>query len=175
MKTLQEIYSNYSEGTDKGTTHSYIEVYEKLLEKYRHGCSIMELGLAVGDYLYMWQEYFLNSKIIGVDTNDGFPKSKFPGIEIITADCTKPEFLQYVNGNKFDIIIDDASHRTEDQIASFNLFKSYMNKGGIYIIEDLQDIDNDERKYLSLSENVEILDRRKIKGRYDDVLCIINF
>lgn len=175
MKTLKEIYAAYSLGTDKGTTHSYVDVYESILAPYRSGCILMELGLAVGDCLYMWQEYLSNSKIIGVDTNDGFPKQKFPGIEIITADCTTARFLDQLGDRTFDIVIDDASHRIEDQIKSFNLLKSRMNKNGIYIIEDVQDIDAHGAILHSRHDKAEMLDLRKERDRYDNVLCIYRF
>lgn len=48
MKTLQEIYENYSHSNnygDKGTAHSYIETYEKLFEPIRITASnVMEKG-----------------------------------------------------------------------------------------------------------------------------------
>jgi hypothetical protein len=73
MKTLKEIFekhSHYGEDigcADKGSTHSYIESYEALLSTFRVGCSIMEIGIALGHSIRMWDEYFENSRIVGVD------------------------------------------------------------------------------------------------------------
>ena len=49
--------------------------------------------------------------------------------------------------------------------------KEEVSKGGIYIIEDIQDIDKDRSKFEDLGFT--ILDRRHIKNRYDDVLAYI--
>ena len=43
----------------------------------------------------------------------------------------------YLNKKFFDIIIDDASHRSKDQITSFKYLFPYVNSGGLYVIEDL--------------------------------------
>jgi hypothetical protein len=50
-----------------------------------------------------------------------------------------------------------------------------MAKGSIYIIEDVQNIDKDIEvfKNMDSEKTIEILDRRSIKNRYDDVLIII--
>lgn len=37
----------------------------------------------------------------------------------------------------FDIIIDDGSHKTSEQIKSFEILSKQLNKGGLYVIEDL--------------------------------------
>ena len=77
MKTLEEIYSQFSQNRDcghgdKGTTHSYIESYDRLLSPYRDKkINFLEIGLAYGESLEMWWEYFggMDSKasIYGVD------------------------------------------------------------------------------------------------------------
>jgi len=179
MKTLQEIYENYTtpDGNgDKGTAHSYIEVYSDILKKYRNGCTFIEIGVAGGLSMLMWQEYFENSKLFGVDIAGGHNKSlweqKYTFIEI---DATKPEFLEKIEGVTFDVVIDDGSHIKEDQFASYNLLKNRMNKGGIYIIEDVVNIDSVKYEFQQIdpSKKVTILDRRHIKNRYDDVLIII--
>ena len=74
-----------------------------------------------------------------------------------------------------DIIIDDGSHRIHDQVNSFNLLKERMNPGGIYIIEDIQCLDLEEIELEELHDNVEIIDLRKVKNRYDDVLVVYRF
>ena len=58
MQSLKEIYKKYSVigdtgGGDKGTTHSYIEHYEKLLEPYRKSSNFLEIGMWEGSSLKM--------------------------------------------------------------------------------------------------------------------------
>ena len=64
MKTLQEISDKFSNVQDvghgdKGTTHSYIPSYERLLTPYRDKkINFLEIGLAYGESLEMWYEFF---------------------------------------------------------------------------------------------------------------------
>jgi cephalosporin hydroxylase len=182
MLTLNEIYQHHQtpDGQgDKGTAHSYIEIYNQLLSPYRNNSNILEIGIAGGYSLHMWSEYFTNSKIYGVDisheilTNPYLQSDKFT---IIHSDATKPQFLNEITNVMFDVIIDDGSHLLEHQLESFKLLKSKVNVGGIYVIEDVAHLDKDmEDKFKSLHDNCEIMDLRHIKGRYDDVLIIYRF
>ena len=64
MKSLNEIYLDYKspEGHgDKGTAHTYIDEYEKLLGQYRENSTVLEIGICQGESLKMWEEYFINS------------------------------------------------------------------------------------------------------------------
>lgn len=182
METLQQIFDKYSIATeaghaDKGTIHSYIPTYEKILAPYRDGSTIMEVGIAMGYSMKMWGEYFTNSKIIGADINQSFDKAPFsdPKYDIILHDATKPEFLDKVKEYTFDVVIDDGSHMYEDQKATFLMLKSKMKKGGIYIIEDIVGFDISRKLFPLLHDNCEIIDLRKVKNRFDDALIIYRF
>lgn len=183
MKTLLEIYNkHYDPKTgwpDKGTTHSYLEVYEELLAPYRKKAkNILEIGLMSGESLRMWTEYF-SGNVFGIDCDikpingkADLTKAIEEGFYVSIGDATNPDDIKrFYLGLKFDVVIDDGSHNIEDQTKTYSILKNYMAKDGIYIIEDVQDIDRD--RHLFAFEKSEILDRRKIKGRYDDVLIII--
>ena len=78
----------------------------------------------------------------------------------------------------FDIIIDDGSHILQSQIFAINLLLPRLKSDGLFIIEDIRNIDaymlyfkNYEKLIPSL--DVEIVDRRKLNNRYDDVLVVI--
>ena len=180
MKSLNEIYKNYQSPDyhgDKGTAHTYIDEYEKLLAPYRNGSTIMEIGLYHGESLRMWEDYFTNSTIIGVDINPNTIQNLIDEgtHNIIISDATKLEFLSHITDHTFDVIIDDGSHILEDQINSFNLLRDKMNSGGLYIIEDIIEIDKNKDIFYTLYDNVEIIDNRHIKQRHDDVLVIFKF
>lgn len=180
MKTLNEIYSKYNSPEhhgDKGTTHTYIDEYERLLKDYRLGSTVLEIGIYYGESLKMWDEYFINSKLYFVDINeepirDLIDSGKY---NIIISDATKVEFLNEIKDEMFDVIIDDGSHLINHQIKSFFLLKEKMNSGGIYIIEDVNNFDETVHIYKELHPNIEIIDNRHIKGRFDDVLIIYKF
>lgn len=187
MKNLVEIFAEIGHfgndvgANDKNSTHTYLETYDRLFAPFRNGCTFMEIGLATGDSIKLFDQYFENSNIVGVDISVVFQKENLPiikngnFIEIIETDATKYEFLERIKDyDSFDIVIDDSSHVTQDQIDTFNLLTCKMKPGSLYIIEDLLALDIERSKYMGLHENVEIIDMRS-NGRFDNALCIIRF
>jgi hypothetical protein len=187
MKLLKEIYIDYQfpEGHgDKGTAHTYIDEYEKLLGNRRNNVTILEIGVRYGHSIRMWNEYFTNSNIVGIEINiDSINviKNDTPfnentnTLHIIHGNATNENILKELKDYKFDIIIDDGSHLLNDQVKSFELLKNKMNLDGIYIIEDVSDIDSTKQNFIDLHPNSEIIDNRYIKNRSDDVLIVYKF
>ena len=51
---------------------------------------------------------------------------------------TKPEFTDFIdNSPSYDIIIDDALHKSKVQINNLKLLWPKLKSGGIYVVEDL--------------------------------------
>ena len=135
--SLRQIFDKY--GTDKGFRHSYEHIYEYLLKPFiSKSCTLLEFGVLGGASIRSWEEYLPFAKIIGVDK--GQVKNNFSQRVII-----KQGKMQDVNFlktlietyNNFDIIIDDASHKCRDSKIAFEILFPYINKGGLYIIEDI--------------------------------------
>jgi hypothetical protein len=171
---MQEVYAKYSmpDGNgDKGTAHSYIEhYYAKKFAPYRYQpIAILEIGISWGMSINMWREYFPNATIYGVDILD--QGAECPGCTLVYGDGTKAE--TYANMPDFDIIIDDGSHEVDDQIASFKVLYPKLKKGGLYVIEDVPELDRYRSRFLELDDNVEIYDFRNLKGRIDDIIIEI--
>jgi len=183
MKTLHEIYQKYKypDGDgDKGTAHTYIQEYETILMPYRTNpnCSFLEIGVSWGLSIRMWREYFMGS-VMGVDiklhqkTQDMWDRDD---IRLIQCDATQESLLSILGSQTFDIIIDDGSHHVMDQLASFNLLKERVRPGGIYVIEDIQNLDYSITIFQQLHPTKPtIIDNRSIKGRCDDVLIVYQF
>lgn len=183
MKTLQSIFNkignltneDYGANDKGGVIHTYLETYDKIFAPFQKGCKFMELGLALGHSVDLFDQYFENSEITGVDVSLIFePKIYKNKVDLILADATMPNILERLGDKTFDIIIDDASHMTIDQINSFNLLKGRMNKGGLYIIEDILAWDIEHTKYKALHDNIEVIDMRS-NGRFDNMLLIFRF
>lgn len=186
MESLSQICTKNTVGKfpDRQTEHSYIEVYEAILAPYRNiAKNILEIGILGGQSLRMWEQYFVG-KCFGIDcdiapiggTYDLRPMIAEGTHNIIIMDGTSHSDIEKnFKDVMFDVIIDDGSHNLEHQLESYKHFKSHLNKGGIYIIEDIQNIDADREKFENIdpTKKVTILDRRHIKNRYDDVLIII--
>lgn len=173
--TLASIYERHSVSGpdvghgDKGGTHSYIPEYERLLAPYREKCRFMEIGLAFGLSVAMWDEYFgPEAALTAADISIVFDTSPFKRWSFVEHDATKSTFLAELGDKKFDVVIEDGSHMTADQIATRDLILPRMNPGGLYIIEDILNIDATKH----LFPGAEILDLRPVKGRFDDVLII---
>lgn len=181
METLEFLYNKHKRGDwpDKNSTHSYIPVYEEILKPYRHTArNILEIGLMSGESLRMWDEYF-SGAVYGMDCDikpingmADLTQAIKDGLNIVIDDAANPADIEkHFKGIVFDVIIEDANHDIMQQINIFAALKPHMNAGGIYIIEDVQDID--QTRIVLTAIGGEIIDRRHIKNRYDDVLVII--
>ena len=176
MDELSEIYKKFSspEGSgDKGTAHSYIENYYKYRFKDLRlkKLNFLEIGVSTGLSLEMWSEYFPNSNIFGVDIEkiDYTPSNE--KIKVIIGDAT--DSITFKTLEDIDIIIDDGSHIFTDQIFSYAILFSKLKKNGIYIFEDVRNIETVAPYFKKLNNNVKIFDYRKLKNRSDDVLIEI--
>ena len=182
MKTLAQIYAQHQDtmpgSADKGSIHSYIPVYDELLSPYRGCAKVLEIGLLAGKSLRMWEEYFNSAKVYGVDITDQHLKPMIAegnhNIEIFNA--TDADEVERVFGDmKFDVIIEDASHALEDQMSLYQNFKGHLAEDGIYIIEDVDKLDQVRQRFLEMDPDkvIKIIDRRLVKHRFDDVLVVI--
>jgi cephalosporin hydroxylase len=189
METLQRIYDKHigpGGFPDKGTVHSYIEEYSARLEPYRFTAkAVLEIGIFSGESLRMWEEYFENAEVHGIDCSDQ-PHGGMVDLRPMIAEGTHnisiidatdlSQVKKTFTGKKFDVIIEDASHQLAHQLGIYEIFKNYLNDGGIYIIEDVDKLDEVRHLFENIdpTKKVEILDRRSIKGRFDDVLVVIS-
>lgn len=127
--------------TDKFDSHDYAAAYSHYFRNIRD-CPIklLEIGVLFGGSLLMWENYFKNAEIHGVDVTLDYVKYDLKRAICHIADQSKPEdLLRVVNdcGGSFDIIVDDGGHLMDQQIISFVTLFPYLNSGGIYIVEDL--------------------------------------
>lgn len=141
--TLEELAIKY--GTDKQCKvgHGYTTYYEKYFEPIRfNNINLLELGVREGWSMYLWNEYFPNANIYGLDNNlEGLCPTHFNSSRIHFKICSQTDsdvIIKWLNDiDEFDIIIDDASHISKLSIESFNILFPLLKIGGLYIIEDL--------------------------------------
>ena len=125
-------------GTGK-LDHGYMKQYERHFAPIRYKKqNILEIGVAKGCSVRMWQEYFPNSMIYAIDIAN---KKEYESnkIKIFQGSQNDPVFLNQVAKKigKIDILIDDGSHINEHVITSFNILFPYLADNGLYVIEDL--------------------------------------
>jgi len=182
--SLIELINN--DRTDKNTIHSYLDIYEKLLESKKETANkILEIGISQGGSIKLWHDYFKNATIYGLDIikiKDIWKEIKNNKRIILGCfDAYNSYFVnnQFVNKNlKFDVLIDDGPHSLESMIFFIENYLQLLEPDGIFIIEDVQSMDwvEDLKKIVpnEFKEFIEIYDLRENKNRYDDILFVIN-
>ena len=137
-------------GSDKGSIkHNYTSIYESIISELlvgrsrKHaGLSIVEFGVACGASLRMWGSYLPSSHVTGIDVRrecSGLCVD-MNNVQIVVADVTDSSQLSkcQVFQGPVDLIVDDASHISEDIVAAFRGSWKYLKSGGFYIVEDLR-------------------------------------
>ena len=153
----------YKYGTDKcpQIKHSYTPFYYKLLNRRRKSIKkVLEIGIGYyktmpevaviydrgfkryyhrGASLKMWRDFFPNAQIYGADIR---PETLFEDERIKTFLCDERKEEDLVNlikktGPDIDLVVDDASHHVDDQIFMAKTLLPMIDKGVIYIIEDV--------------------------------------
>lgn len=189
-KTLKDLIDD--DNTDKNTTHSYLDLYEKLLSSKKNTAKkILEIG--IGDFkeknggsVKLWYNYFINADIYAVDilgpervldelkNNDRI--NIFTNSNGYDEDFFKKTFLD--KNIKFDMMLDDGTHSLESMKQFIKLYSEVMTDDGILMIEDVQSIDWIVELQSVVPEHlknyVEIYDLRANKNRYDDIVFVIN-
>jgi len=131
-------------GTDKYWVHGYTRLYDRHFAHLRSKkIKLLELGIFRGASLRLWNDAFPNGRIYGVDKNskgwEKFVNRRTRRIKTFTGRQEDAQFLREVVGvvGPFDVIIDDAGHRPEQQLAAFEALWPTLSPCGIYVVEDL--------------------------------------
>jgi len=196
--TLREIIAHYDinghekdGGTDKDTYHSYIELYERLLAPFvDKAITLVEIGIQYGGSMLLWQDYLPKAQFVFVDNvNCISPRI----LEHVDRDRTSILFQDAYNdigaedvdylaqsgpSGGIDFIIDDGPHTLQSQRDFLRLYLPLLNSGGVALIEDVQDtywFADLEEEVLRLGKGyiTECIDIRHIKGRYDDLVFVV--
>jgi hypothetical protein len=138
---LHRLAKNY----EAGKPYWYLDLYDRHFKELRKKkLKILEIGVggytapkAGGGSLRMWQNYFPNSTIYGIDIYD----KKFHEdrrIKIYQGSQIDQIFLNSLveKTGGFDIIIDDGSHINEHVITTFELLFPSLSSHGLYVVED---------------------------------------
>lgn len=176
--------------TDKNTTHSYLPLYQQLLEPIRNIAeNVLEIG--IGDFkeknggsLLLWKNYFSKAKIHGVDilpqnrVLDTLIEDERVKLYCNTDGYDKNFISQKLNHIKFDFLIDDGPHTLKSQENFVEFYSPLLKENGILIVEDVPDINWLECLKSKTPEHlkpyIKTYDLRKNKNRYDDIIFTIN-
>jgi len=200
IESLDTISKKYKLDKNILFGHDYIPGYESLFESRRfHKLNILEIGIGSvengqmahiihtgyksGGSVKCWSEYFPNAQIYAMDLYKHMELDTERIKTFVADQSSSKDLLNVVNqiNDKLDIIIDDGSHVGEHQAFTFIFLNKYLNKNGIYAIEDVQPHNIEKFKNLSIfseemqdyiHENfiVKCFDTRKRTGRGDDFI-----
>jgi hypothetical protein len=180
-----------NEHTDKNTTHSYLDLYESLFQgKKETATHVLEVGIGYPPYnggsIMMWEKYFTQAQIYALDIipiTDVYSEilhqhriHVYAAINAYDPHVFKRLFLS--KPIRFDILLDDGPHTLESMVAFIILYSRVMKPDGILVIEDVQSMDWIDvlRTHTpdELKPFIEVYDLREKKGRYDDIVFVIN-
>jgi SAM-dependent methyltransferase len=175
--TLRSCSNSY---TDKDTWHSYFPVYQKLFEPIRYTATrVLEIGVREGGSISLWNNYFPNAEIYGVDITLDEVLFKFDekSVFLYSENAYSETFVSKLDIDSFDVIIDDGPHTLQSMKDVIRLYTRLLKPNGMLIIEDVASIDwvpeilNEvPREILTCSS---VHDRRLVKNRVDDILLVL--
>lgn len=119
----------------------YFPIYERHFAWYRNkSLTFLEIGVARGGSLPMWQRYFGPlARIVGIDHDEKCKAHEAPGIFVRIGDQGDAKFLQSIL-EEFgvpDVVLDDGSHRMDLTSKSFEFLYPRMPKNAVYMVEDM--------------------------------------
>lgn len=180
--SLEELVD--SSRTDKNTTHSYLPLYQQLLESKKETAkNVLEVGVQRGGSIKLWCDFFQNATVYGLDI---MPEEEVaedlktnPRIVVRAAtDAYNPEVRDSLSHLQFDFMLDDGPHTLESMLSFITLYTPLMADDGILIIEDVQSwnwIENLKNQVPEhLKKFISIYDLRLNKDRYDDIVFTID-
>ena len=131
------------EGDISDKWEHYLPIYEAAFDGLLapgRPIHLLEIGVQNGGSLEIWSKYLPpGSIIVGIDidtacTNLSVP----PNVSVHIGDASDPVALDHMLGDaRFDVIIDDGSHRSDQIVAAFEACFPRLNPNGRYIVEDL--------------------------------------
>ena len=136
-------------GTDKShDDHKYTDLYAMLFAPLRtHARNITEIGIAAGQSLWLWNDYFPQAHIWGIDVvrhqlrkqRPAFTANA-PRVHLLLADVTNASEVESFgfSPESMDVIVDDGPHSSGPNERILVNMWPYLKPGGYYCVEDVQ-------------------------------------
>ncbi len=120
--------------TDKFTHHRYQDIYEELFCKWKNEpINILEVGCYKNGSLKLFEDYFTQAHIVGLDNAEYEGAVKLNRAEVFIEDF-------YSNNRQLSnitIAIDDGPHDINSQLVFIEKVWPNIVSGGILIVEDV--------------------------------------
>jgi len=160
--------------TDKDTLHSYPLVYERYAPgRCSKGKKVLEIGVQRGGSILTWAS--LGAEVWGIDIDESPGYLKHPRIHCVKGNAYSLEAIQHFKslGVKFDMIVEDGSHKPEDILWAAQWYSELLSEDGVMILEDIPNAEVVEKlKEIQGFFTIDY-DLRKVKGRWDDRVVVL--
>jgi predicted O-methyltransferase YrrM len=128
---------------DGAHRHPYTGIYSMLFAPLKNkSIRFAEIGIAGGGSVILWNKYFTNANFHFFDCDIpflenaksfGFPTSVFERMDV----SKDGDVSRALGSHEYDVILDDSSHKLEDQIRIIKEALPLVKSGGYIIIEDI--------------------------------------
>jgi len=122
-------------------SHYYLRSYWRHLRDFRHSARrVVEVGVQTNRSIAMWEEFFPNATIYGLDIDPGCTAFAGGRKQIFIGDQMDEHFLlDFIQktGGDFDIVIDDGLHTSYSMVKTFSYLYPALQSHGTYVIEDI--------------------------------------
>jgi hypothetical protein len=130
---LRTFFNNRTEGPGIWKWDHYFDIYDRHFNKFRDTeVHILEIGIFSGGSLDMWRDYFgPRAYIYGVDIEEACRAYERDRTKILIGDQGDRQFWRTFREQVplLDIVVDDGSHQTEDQIVTFEQLLPHLRPG----------------------------------------------
>jgi len=122
------------------TTDKYAHDYVRHYRRMSPPAKVLELGVWHGGSLELWRELWPDAIVVGVDLAIG-EQARYAAqradAKVLVGDVTKKEtWLELEAFGKFDLVVDDASHRVSSMTRALELGWGSVAPSGAWAIED---------------------------------------
>jgi len=150
---LRDYFESHTQGRGIWKWQHYFEIYHRHFQKFvGRPVNVLEIGIFSGGSLGMWKNYFGDKcHIHGVDIQPECLAYQSDSVTVVIGDQGDRGFWKEFKAKapRLDVVIDDGSHRPEDQIVTFEELLPQLNPGGVYVCEDVHDTTNRFAQYLN--------------------------
>lgn len=119
----------------------YLEIYDRHLSRYRDtSVRFLEIGVFQGGSLQMWRRYLGEAaNLHGLDVDPRCAQIDDPDLHIHIGSQTDTALLRRIVDDMggIDVVIDDGSHVSDHQIATFECLYPLLSPDGVYLVEDV--------------------------------------
>jgi hypothetical protein len=162
--------------------HAYMAIYDLMFMNLKYkNIKLVEAGILDNMSMKCWRSYFPNAKLYGFDyddallekaKNDNLNNTTYLKMDVNDKNSIINAFES--TGGNFDVIIDDMFHTVHHNTLFSNVAYKYLKKGGLLILEDINEIQNIHYGFGSNHEDLYNQYLEPIKKYFSSITFIVS-